>query len=164
MVECAGHAQEGWTTFPVILKHMCSAYENPLFDAVLNVYRAKGVGDRIQHKRFCGDWQFITASANEENAVYVDLFVTRLLRPEFVRPESDKNYVKDDGEEPNVSTLPATSTVSWVCYVQVRRTRSSSECAGRKVGKDLGRTLAVKKKGVVRYYEGIFIEGDFHVV
>ena len=147
MVEGAGHAQEGWTTFPDILKQVCSSYEKPLFDAVLNVYRAKGVGDRFQHKRFCGNWQFITASANEENAVYVDLFVTKLLRPEFVRPESDKNYVKDDGEEPNVSVLPATSTVSWVCHVQaVMRTRRSSECTGRKVGKDLERTQTVSRK------------------
>ena len=131
-----------------ILKQVCSAYENPLFDAVLNVYRAKGVGDRFQHKRFCGDWQFITASANEENAVYVDLFVTKLLRPEFVRSESDKNYVKDDGEEPNVSTLPATSTASWVCHVQaVMRTRRSSECRPQSwqgFGADPG---GFKKKG-----------------
>ena len=37
-------------------------------------------------------------------------------------PDSGKNQeglfsMKDDGEEPNVSILQATSTLSWVCYV-----------------------------------------------
>ena len=87
VIEDAGHTEAGWKLFRDVLHKICANFEDVMCKALFFLTKSRLRYPRFQRGTFCDGLQLISANSTEKGQKMLASFVSRQLKPEFVRTD-----------------------------------------------------------------------------